>query len=148
MQKGRGYIKNDSLVNEPMDFSKKNYLPVSTLHSLMKRIIFPEKYSKEIQFKLSKESRAFLLKAMSTLPKDIGYNAYDYFDGYGKFFLYGDTKEDIPKHIKIYNKVGYAYGYLTDCAYIHDKKHNLEYIVTATIHVNANDIFVAGNNTI
>ena len=47
----------------------------------------------------------------------------------------------MPEHIIIYNKVGYAYGYLTDCAYIVDKKKNKEYIITATIYVNKNGIF-------
>jgi hypothetical protein len=37
--------------------------------------------------------------------------------------------------------VGYAYGYLTDNAYIIDTKNNIEYILTATIHVNANEIY-------
>ena len=37
--------------------------------------------------------------------------------------------------------MGYAYGYLTDCAYIVDKKKNKEWLITATIHVNDNQIF-------
>ena len=44
-------------------------------------------------------------------------------------------------HIKIYNKVGYAYGYLTDCAHIVDTKNNISFTLTATIHVNKNQIF-------
>ena len=43
--------------------------------------------------------------------------------------------------MKIYNKVGYAYGTLTDCAYIHDIKNNIEFMVTATILVNHDGIF-------
>ena len=37
--------------------------------------------------------------------------------------------------------MGYAYGYLTDCAYIINRETNKEYIITATIHVNENGIF-------
>ena len=51
------------------------------------------------------------------------------------------SKEHLPKHIEIYNKVGYAYGYLTDCAYIKNTKTNREFILTGTIHVNENQIF-------
>lgn len=50
-------------------------------------------------------------------------------------------KKDIPEHIEIYNKVGYAYGYLTDFAYIKDTQNNIEFILSATIHVNQNGIF-------
>jgi hypothetical protein len=41
--------------------------------------------------------------------------------------------------------VGYAYGTLTDCAFIEDRKNNLSYFVTATILVNQNGIFNDNN---
>ena len=43
--------------------------------------------------------------------------------------------------IRIYNKVGDAYGTITDVAYIKDKKNEIEFILTATILVNENKIF-------
>jgi hypothetical protein len=46
----------------------------------------------------------------------------------------------IPE-IRIYNKVGYAYGTLTDVAYIRDENNNIEFFLTATILVNENMIF-------
>ncbi len=141
IKKGAGFYQNGELVNEPMDFSLKNYLPINTLHGIMKRVIFPEAFPANKQFKLSKVNRDFLLNAMQIVPRNAGYNETEYYDSYGKFFMYGDTKERIPDHIKIYNKVGYAYGYLTDCAYITDTKNNLEFILTATIHVNKDGIF-------
>ncbi|WP_340202689.1 serine hydrolase [Ascidiimonas sp. W6] len=141
IMKGKGFYEDDSLIPQPFDFSEKNYLPITTLHSLMKRVIFPEKYSPDETFKLGKENENFLLKAMHTLPKEAGYNPAIYYDSYGKFFMYGDRKEAIPSYIKIYNKVGYAYGTLTDCAYIEDTKNNIEFLLTATILVNKNEIF-------
>ncbi|MCM5663163.1 serine hydrolase [Galbibacter mesophilus] len=144
VQKGKGYAQGDSIVLEPMDFSLKNYLPVSTLHNIMKRVIFPEQFSEKEQFQLSDSDREFLLTSMSTLPKKQGYDREEYYDSYGKFFMFGDKKDTIPSHIKIYNKVGYAYGYLTDCAYIKDAKNNVEFLVTATIHVNKNKIYNDG----
>ena len=141
IEKGSGYYQDGILINEPMDFSYKNYLPISALHQLMKRIIFPEKFQSKETFNLSQNNYQFLLSAMSILPKNAGYSVDEFYDGYVKFFLFGDTKETIPDHLKIYNKVGYAYGYLTDCAYIKDTKNDVEFILTATIHVNKNGIF-------
>ena len=141
IKKGTGYYENDSLINKPFDFSLKNYYPLSAQHSLLKRVIFPEKFSPEERFDLSDEQRNYLLKAMHTVPQKVGYDPKTYYDGYCKFFLYGDTKEDIPAHIKIYNKVGFAYGTLTDCAYIKDTKHHIEFLLTATILVNNDEIF-------
>lgn len=139
--KGKGYMIGDSLIQQPKDFSVKNYLPITSLHGIMKRVVFPENFSKEEQFQLSNDDSGFLLNTMKILPKQVGYHQEEYYDSYVKFFLYGDTKEPMPEDIEIYNKVGYAYGYLTDCAYIKNKKTNKEYIITATIHVNDNQIF-------
>ncbi len=141
IKKGRGYYAEDSLYMEPFDFSLKNYYPVKAQHAVLKRVIFPENFSEEEQFRLSEDQRSFLLDAMKILPKEAGYDSKDYYDGYCKFFLYGDTEDVIPDHIEIYNKVGFAYGTLTDCAYIVDSRNDVEFMVTATILVNKDGIF-------
>jgi len=58
--------------------------------------------------------------------------------------LIGDNKNEIPDHIRIFNKVGYAYGTLTDCAFIVDLKYDITFFLTATIQVNENQIFNDG----
>jgi hypothetical protein len=141
LMKGKGYYKNDTLVPTPMDFSKKNYLPISTLHELMKRVQFPEAFETKQGFSLNADDRKFLLDMMQIVPRNAGFDEKDYYDGYVKFFMYGDTKARIPDHISISNKVGYAYGYLTDCAFIQDRKNGISFILTATIHVNNDGIF-------
>lgn len=139
--KGRGYIIEDSLVQEPFDFSLKNYYPLRIQHEVLKRVIFPEVYEATERFQLGEEERKLLLKTMSAPPRIWGYQTDEYYDSYGKFFIYGDTKSEMPDHIKIYNKVGYAYGTLTDCAYIKDSNNNVEFMLSATILVNHNQIF-------
>ncbi len=141
IQKGIGYYADDSLMTEPFDFSLKNYYPVSAQHGLIKRVVFPEQFNEEERFDLSTKQRDFLLSAMHTLPKEVGYDPEEYYDGYCKFFLFGDTKENIPEQIKIYNKVGFAYGTLTDCAYITDSKNEIDFFLTATILVNKDGVF-------
>ncbi|MBC9797933.1 serine hydrolase [Sinomicrobium weinanense] len=143
--KGKGYMKDSVLVEGPMDFSLKNYYPVKTQHNTMKRLIFPELYPKKQQFNLRDEDRKFLLYAMKATPAEAGYDQEEYPDSFDRFFMYGDTTTTIPKHIEIYNKVGYAYGTLTDCAYIKDKENKVEFILTATVLVNENAIFNDGN---
>ncbi len=141
IKKGRGYYDDGELVMEPFDFGLKNYYPIEAQHAVLKRVMFPELFSKKEQFHINKEQRQRLLKAMSVLPREMGYNAREFYDSYGKFFMYGDTKEPIPKTPKIYNKVGYAYGTLTDCAYIKDTTNDVEFLITATILVNDDGIF-------
>ncbi|GAA4276195.1 hypothetical protein GCM10022259_09190 [Aquimarina mytili] len=139
--KGKGYIYNDTLIPQPKDFSENNYLPLRSLHDIMKRVQFPEKYSASERFDIKPDDYAFVLKAMSLLPQEVGYDKKTYYDSYSKFFMYGDTKNDIPKNIRIYNKVGSAYGYLTDCSYIKDTHNTIEFMISATIHVNKNGIY-------
>ncbi len=43
--------------------------------------------------------------------------------------------------IRIFNKVGDAYGFLTDIAYIVDFENNIQFALSATILANADGIF-------
>ncbi|SNZ02062.1 serine hydrolase [Flagellimonas pacifica] len=139
--KGKGFYADDSLYHDPFDFSLKNYYPIEAQHALLKKIIFPEAFPEEQRFNLSPAQHKFLLKTMHALPKDLGYDSEIYYDSYVKFLMFGDSSEPIPEHIKIYNKVGYAYGTLTDCAYINDELNNIDFMVTATLLVNKDGIF-------
>jgi hypothetical protein len=141
IKKGMGYKYQESTIYEPFDFSLKNYYPITSQYEVLKRVIFPQLFESHQQFNLSEEQRNFLLKSMRSLPKEVGYDSKEYYDSYGKFFLFGDSKKPIPKQFKIYNKVGYAYGTLTDCAYITDSKTGVEFILIATILVNDNQVF-------
>jgi hypothetical protein len=141
LKKGIGFMKDDVFVNEPFDFSNKNYYPLETLHNTMKRIVFPEVFTATERFNLTEKDREFILFSMQNLPKNAGYNSTEYYDGYCKFFMFGDTKENIPSTIKIYNKVGDAYGTLIDCAYIVDFENKVEFIVSATLLVNKDGVF-------
>ena len=141
IEKGKGYIAGETYQQGAFDFSLKNYFPIDAQSALLKRIIFPEAFPKSQQFNLNKEQREFLLEAMHTLPSKVGYDLMEYYDSYVKFFLFGDSTEPMPEHIKIYNKVGYAYGTLTDNAYIQDTKNNIDFMLTATILVNSDKVF-------
>lgn len=141
LKKGKGHYTNNVLVNEPFDFAQKNYYPLETLHNTLKRLVFPEAFKESERFNLTNEQRDFVLFSMSNLPKNAGYDPKEYYDGYCKFFMFGDTKENIPANIKIYNKVGHAYGTLIDCAYIVDTLNKVEFMVSATLLVNKDGIF-------
>ncbi|MCP9201460.1 class A beta-lactamase-related serine hydrolase [Gramella sp. GC03-9] len=144
IKKGKGYMANDSLHKGVFDFSLKNYFPVRTQQELMKRLFFPEVYQESERFDLKKEDVAFLKGKMATYPFKEGYDRTEFYDSYGKFFMFGDSKEPINSAVKIYNKVGYAYGTLTDNAYVYDPANGVEFFLTATLLVNENGIFNDG----
>lgn len=139
--KGDGYLAEDVLIKEPFDFSLKNWYSIPAQTNLLKRLFFPQLFEENQLFKLNNEQLSFLKEAMAITPHQVGYDRTTYYDGYGKFLMFGDTQENIPEYISIYNKVGYAYGTLTDCAYVVDTKNQVEFILAATILVNKNQIF-------
>lgn len=142
--KGSGYLQDGMLVQEPMDFSVKNRISIQDLNGILKRLIFPNAFSNEEQFNLKESDYTFLKHWMSrttTETKELPYKEVEYWDSYGKFLIYGDEKGKMHDGIRVYNKVGYAYGTLTDVAYIHDLENELEFFLTVTILVNSNKIF-------
>ena len=146
--KGIAFIdSNDKKIEEPFDFGKKNFININDLQESLRRVIFPEMYYPLERYNISEDDRRFLLESMAKLPKDHPYlkdKTAEYYDSYVKFFQFGDSKDPMPEHIIIRNKVGFAYGYLTDCAYIQDTKEDVEYFLTATIHVNENQTYNDG----
>jgi hypothetical protein len=142
---GKGFYHNQQLVNEPMDFSLKNRISLEDLHSILISLVFPAKVPATQRFNLSEEDRMFLLKYMSQLPTESTYPPYSadtarYWPAYCKFLLFGSEKKELPENIRIFNKVGDAYGQLTDVAYIVDYDKKIEFFLSATIYCNEDDI--------
>jgi hypothetical protein len=141
---GKGYMNsNDSLINAPLDFSVKNRIYLNDLHHILQSVIFFDQTPKAQQFNLTKEDRAFLLKWMHTLPNESQYPTYDtadYWPAYCKFLYMGSEKGPIPPNIKIFNKVGDAYGFLLDISYIVDPVNKVEFMLSGVIYCNKDGI--------
>ncbi len=146
--KGKAHFKNDSLVNIPFDFTYKNFYPITTQQKVLRALLFPETVSSNSRFDLAPEDRHFVLKYMSQLPTETSYPNYKsdttYYDSFCKFFMFGESREKIPSSIRIFNKVGDAYGYLLDNAYIIDTEHNIEFMLTAVINTNTDEVYNDG----
>src|SRR5690606_27978387 len=95
------------------------------------------------RFSLTGKDYRFLYEYMSKLPGESKFPKYDtteYFDSYTKFFMFKSGKTKIPAHIKVFNKTGWSYGFLTDIAYIIDFKNKVEFMLSGTIYVNRDGI--------
>lgn len=141
---GKAYMdQNDSLINSPKDFTRHNNFPLADQQQVLQSIIFPRSVSKKKRFLLTENDRQFLLQAMSELPSESKYPTYDtpdIFDSYCKFFMFAGKESKIPDYIRIFNKIGWAYGSLTDVAYIVDFKNNVEFMLAATIYLNKDEV--------
>ena len=144
---GEGYMIGDSLVEEPMDFSGKNYMSLEDLHNILIETMFPGQLKGEPLFNLTGEDYDLLYRYMSMYPSESTYPHYGdkYDDNYCKFIMYGDYPMPIPKNIRLFNKVGLAYGYVIDVAYVIDLEKNIEFFLSAVIDVNLNKIYMDDN---
>lgn len=146
--KGKGYLNNnDEIVNKPFDFTQKNYLSLKDLEASLMRIVFPDAFPMSQRFDLLEEDYSMMYKILDELPRDISYlkNDSHYYDNYVKYYYNSkDSSTIIPDHIHIFNKVGWAYGTLTDCSYVFDEKTGAEFFLTSTILTNKNQIFNDG----
>ena len=141
---GKGFYSGDQLIDEPFDFSGKNRLSLADLHGILRSVMFPESVPPKQRFSLTQDDYTFLYRYMSMLPRESKWPAYDsvnYWDTYVKFLFYGSEKRTAEPYIRIFNKVGDAYGFLIDAAYIVDYKNNIEFMLSAVIHCNSDGIF-------
>lgn len=144
-QMGSAYYNDQHvLVNSPMDASMKNRIPLADLHQMLRSIIFPEAVTKAQRFRLRESDYQFLYHWMSMQPEESVYPSYDtaeYHHNYVKFLLFGGEKrQHEATDIRIFNKPGWAYGFLTDVAYIVDFDNKVEFMLSATIYVNSDGI--------
>ena len=141
---GKFQILNGEEVATPFNFKTKNRASLRDLDGVMKRIIYPDLFQEQDRINLSDQDYNFLRYWMSRFTfEDIGIEYQkdsQYFDSYNKFFIYGDSTNTIDRKIRIYNKVGVAYGALTDISYIRDYQKKIEFFLSATIYVNQNQI--------
>ena len=143
--RGVAYMDGDgTIIPEPFDFRYKNFVSLQDLHDILKAVMFPDATPPERRFNLTAKDYRFLWKYMSMLPRESDSPRYQEWDSYVKFFLFGDSKDTIPDHIRIFNKVGDAYGFLTDVAYVVDFKNKVEFLLAANIHVNKNQTYNDG----
>ena len=139
---GKGYYSGGKLIRSPFDFSYKNRLTLKDLHTIVQSIMFPNDVNTKQRFDLKPDDYVFLQRYMSMYPKESvapQYGLY-YNDAYVKFLLYG-ANDPVNKNIRIFNKVGDAYGFLIDAAYVVDFENQIEYMLSAVIHCNADGIY-------
>ncbi|MFD2932997.1 serine hydrolase [Spirosoma flavum] len=141
---GKGYYTGkDSLVNEPFNFTERNKMPLETFQQILQSVLFPLSVPAKQRFTLTKDDYAFLYQYLSQFPGETNYPKYDakqYYDSYVKFFFMDSLHHQMPEGVRVFNKVGWAYGFLTDASYVADFKNKIEYMLTATVYVNSDGI--------
>ena len=140
---GTAYMNpQDSLIKEPVNFTTANNLTVYHLQQLLQSVMFPNSVPGNRRFDLTKEDYDFLYRYLSQYPSETDYPKYDTslcYDSFVKFY-FKQGSHNIPNYIRVFNKVGWAYGCLTDVSYVVDFKNKVEFMLTATIYVNSDGV--------
>jgi hypothetical protein len=141
------YNAQNKRVNEPKDFTNMNYMSLQNVHGLLQRLVFNEFYPTAQQYHIDRNQQQFMLQYLTMLPRESSHPSYDksYYDSYKKYFMYGDSKKPITdKDLKITNIVGQSYGFMVDCAYIHNEKEKVEFMLSAVIYANEDEVINDG----
>ena len=144
LEKGeRRYFKGE-ILDESLNFSEKNRSSITDMHNLIKYIFYPEIFDSINTFNLNVEDYDFLRYWMSRFTyEDIGEKFIEdenFFETYNKFFIHGDEQSVSNEQIRVYNKIGQAYGTSIDNGLIKNYQDNVEFILTATIYTNKNKV--------
>ncbi|WP_237144862.1 serine hydrolase [Pontibacter pamirensis] len=140
------YDSSDSLVNAPFDFTKQNNLPLEDLQQLLQSVLFPASVPKKQRFNFSEDDYSFLYRYLSQYPSETPYPKYDatlFYDSYAKFF-FRNKDHRVPANVRVFNKVGWAYGFLTDVSYVVDFENKVEYMLAANLYVNSDGVLNDG----
>jgi hypothetical protein len=142
-QIGKAYYARGSLVQKPFDFTTRNKLPLETLQQMLQSALFPASVPQKQRFNLTDDDYRFLYQYLSQSPGETNYPKYDgtqYYDSYAKFFFRDSLHHHLPTGMRVFNKVGWAYGFLSDASYVADFENNVEYMLTAVIYVNRDEV--------
>ncbi|MFN2456780.1 MAG: serine hydrolase [Chitinophagaceae bacterium] len=139
---GKAYYSRGTLVNAPIDFTAANNIPLEDLQQILQSVLFPSSVSARQRFNLTKDDYTFLYQYLSQYSSETNYPKYDehkFYNSYAKFF-FRDSLHQPPSYIRVFNKVGWAYGFLTDASFVADFKNKVEFMLSATVYVNSDEI--------
>lgn len=142
---GNAYLGDGMLRKQPKNFTYANYIPLTELHRLLIHLMFPEE--QHPGFNLADKDYAYFKHCMGLLPRESAYPIYnpnDYPDNLMKFFMGFTDDNQMPSNIRIFNKVGQAYGFTTDCSYIIDTLNDVDFFLSCSMYTNKDGILNDG----
>ncbi len=145
MKLGKGYLWNGKYVASAKDFITSNFVPLADFHEMLILIAMPEMAEAKQRFLITEKQRTSLMESMSKLPGEYcpdSCNNQIFKDTHVKYLM--GFRDSIPSDWKIYNKVGLAHGFISDCSYFEDKRNDIGFFLSAVIYVNEDDILNDG----
>jgi hypothetical protein len=141
---GTAYIAGEQRVEGPMDFAAKNRMSLVDLQRGLCKLVRPDAdCGGGPAFALGEDDRAFLLAAMAEYPResaDPRFDTAEYPDHWGKYLLPGLRRVAPQARWRIVNKIGRAYGFSTENAWVEDRETGRGAFLAATVYTNADGV--------
>jgi len=141
---GTAYIGGqDQRIDKPLDLSDKNVFSLPDLQQLLRAVVLPETVPAARRPQLSPAGYERLRLSLSQLPprsRSPRYDSLHYPSTYCKFLFGGGGTTRLPAGVRVFNKIGQAYGFLIDNAYVVDAAHGVEFLLAAVVYVNADGV--------
>ncbi|MEO0483671.1 MAG: serine hydrolase [Planctomycetota bacterium] len=136
---GTARMSGGERLDEPIDFTFHNAASLDDLQ----RALVAMTDERDRSMRLTRAQRALLVEAATMLPRDSTDPAYDpetYTDDYVKFLLPGLLRTAPMEDWRVTNKVGLAYGFVTENARVEHVPSGRVVFVAATLYVNPNGV--------
>ncbi len=141
LQVGSAHFRGEERIETPMDFIRKNSVSILDLQDVMIDALRPELSELNPGYRISPEQRAFISAALRELPRESGNPEYDpgnYPDDYVRYLLPGLRRVIPAEQLVVYDKVGLAYGFSIENAYVVHLGTGRSFFVTACLYTNPN----------
>jgi len=142
---GSAYLSSAGVLEKPMNFAEMNRVSIVDLQDILVMTVRPDIAidPRKPGFDMTDESRRFLSAVMAEYPADSTnprYDMKDFPDAYGKFLLPGLLRIGPRDSWLIQNKVGQAYGFTIENAYVESRLTGRACFVTAVIYTNEDGV--------
>ncbi len=141
---GNAYLRGDTRVDGPMDFTGRNRISLVDLQNLMIKLVRPDLPLPGEPLRLNPSHRSLLIEGMTSYPRESTNPRYaekEFPDDYSKFLLPGVRRvfpETEPaRRIAITGKIGRAYGFSIENCHLTNPANGRSVFVTAALYTNS-----------
>lgn len=141
---GDAYLSGGKRIDGPMSFAEKNAIALDDLQDLLVEVVRPEIDTGKRGFPgLTTSQRAFLVHALGEFPSESANPKFDpakVADHHCKFVLRG-ASEVVPRpHLRVYDKVGRAYGFSIENAWVEDTRTGRGFFLAIALYTNPDGV--------
>lgn len=141
---GTAWMQGGERIDGPMSFAQKNAMALDDLQDVLVAVMRPDVVLGKRGFPdMSRAHRRFLVMALGELPRESANPKYDPAktpDHACKFLLRG-LRDVVPADkLRVYGKIGRAYGFSTENAYVVDARDGRAFFLAITLYTNADGV--------